>query len=239
MEKYLYVFRALRKDEIPENPQDLLNFGLRARCSPCPDGPNNCCELSQSAHVGAGSRAKVKSRWISATMDPNIAALWSCRKPTESNPMGGMMCGFLIDPNDPNVRVLSRETPYGLTGTALGFAISSKEILIRDQVFPKYMISVYQSIQTNKSIISNPSFQNVIRDFFHGWTFEGKRMKKSLTLYYGYTQLVAKNLPDPSPWTIQLPVSEQALQTQHRKIKKESTNTIRATMTITTSTRKK
>ena len=224
MVQFMYVFRALRKDEIPEHPMDLLHTGLQARCFPCPDASNPCCDISQAAHVGAGSRAKVKSRWISATMDPNIAALWSCRKPTKSSPYGGIMVGFLIDIENPNVRIFSRETPFGLKGTALGFAIHSKEILIRDQVLPKYMISVYHTIQTTKTVISNPEFLQMIRDLNQGWTFEGKRMKKSSTIYYGYTTLIAKSLPNPFPWSIQLPKSEQTLQSKRRQTLLPTTN---------------
>jgi hypothetical protein len=144
------VYRALRPDEM----FTLMSTGyLSAPCNVCAGNQNPCCTITPAAHVNSGSRAVLKSRWISTTKDLNIAALWACRKgnitiTTEAAP--GRASGIIavIHPDGLNYIDPTELPTIGIT--AKNAAIASKEILLGDKIPWDNIIGLYQAIQVNK-----------------------------------------------------------------------------------------
>ncbi|WP_211445209.1 DUF7587 domain-containing protein [Collimonas humicola] len=127
------LYRSVRKNEDP----------YRDGLQPPPDyNP----DLSAAAHIRAGSSAKIKSPWISATRSLKTAAAWAT-----TTPGGGRVVQF----RNPNQ---TRET-YDLTnsddrrkvfgesggGTAEGFAKGSQEVVIKGDVPADHIVKMYDA----------------------------------------------------------------------------------------------
>jgi len=134
------LFRALRSDEIPL----LIKNGIEARCNDCNDDPppnKHCCDITDNAHVQSGSRAIIKSRYISTTEDVGVAA-WYCSN-ASGNPSSSKSATLveLHESYDENymIKTCQQET-YGTT--AKNRAKASCEVLIMDYIPPENIIHV-------------------------------------------------------------------------------------------------
>lgn len=133
------LFRALRTDEIPL----LITNGIKARCNGCNEPPPNkqCCDITDNAHVQSGSRAIIKSRYISTTEDVEVAA-WYCSN-TSGNPSSSKSATFveLQESFDENYMIMTcQQETYGIT--AKNRAKASCEVLIMDYIPPENIINV-------------------------------------------------------------------------------------------------
>jgi hypothetical protein len=142
------VYRALRPDEI----FTLVSTGaLTAPCNVCPK--DICCGITANAHVNSGSRANLKSRWISTTKSLNIAALWASRKQEAQFIIGhapGRTSGIVAVINLNRLEYLDPTTNPDIGVTAKNAALASQEILIKDKVPWSNVIGLYQAIQVAK-----------------------------------------------------------------------------------------
>ncbi len=140
------LYRSLRRDEDPRR-------GLRP-----PEGydPN----LTASQHITAGSRAKTKSEFVSATRSAKVASAWA----SEGGP-GGRVARF----NKP----LDRES-YDLTnpyeaarvfptgkGSSLNTAKASQEVVIRGGVPPENITGVWDAHRVPMSQYAEASADTV------------------------------------------------------------------------------
>lgn len=75
-----WMFRALRPDEL----YTILSEGaMKSACEMMSEKDRGKCKgLTASQHVNSGSKASMKSDWISLTRSPQVAALWACRSNT-------------------------------------------------------------------------------------------------------------------------------------------------------------
>ena len=142
------VYRALRPDEI----FTLVSTGtLTAPCNVCPK--DICCGISANAHVNSGTRANMKSRWISTTKSLNIAALWASRKQEAQFIIGhapGRSSGIVAVISLNRLEYLDPTTSPHIGVTAKNAALASQEILIRDKVPWSNIIGLYQAVQVAK-----------------------------------------------------------------------------------------
>jgi len=179
------VYRALRPDEL----FTLVSTGfLSAPCSRCPY--DVCCNISASAHVNSGSRANMKSRWISTTRSLNIASLWAARKgnamfTAEHAP--GKASGIVAVIGLTSSLEYSDPTKIEEIGvTAKNATIASQEILIKDRIPYKNIIGLYQVEQVNK-----PEYEEFI-----GQKVYGKKKKNASSVYVIIHNQIVKT--DPS-----------------------------------------
>ena len=130
------LYRALRADELGT----YISTGmLLPPCNPCPG--QYCCDISPSQHVTSGSRAKLKSSWISTTTEPAIAALWSsARKNKEGSVVrltGKFSSGLfaVINPAiPPALEIYNPVTDPNIGITGRNAAAASREILIKNRI---------------------------------------------------------------------------------------------------------
>ena len=81
------VYRAIRPDELDCVLEEKV---IKSRCYPCPGKP--CCNISISSHINSGTKAKMKSRFISGTTSEEIAAIWSSTTSGTSSPLSKYSC---------------------------------------------------------------------------------------------------------------------------------------------------
>jgi len=151
------LYRALRPNEI----FTLLKTGkLLPPCTPCPNaGP--CCNITVSAHINSGSKALLKSRYISTTKSPAIAALWASAKKNGDgsllrlpNTIASSGVFVEIDTNYPNhLELMNPQNPdYSLGKTAINSAKASQEILIEDEIPFANIRALYKAEQVTQPI---------------------------------------------------------------------------------------
>ena len=176
-----HVYRALRPDELSTLVE---NNQLRppCRCVPGPDEAavaNHCCDISAGAHINSGSRAVVKSRWISTTRVPGIAALWASTRPSIDGSVvrldGNHSSGLFVSISTEGLELNDPLTfPDGEIGvTALNAAKASREILIKDQLPYHSVVGLHQAQQVTKPVYDAHPASHKIR---------GKRRKKDATI---------------------------------------------------------
>lgn len=154
---FFLLYRALRPDELK-----LLytKNKLEAPCNTClTPTPTECCNITASAHVSAGSKARVKSSWISTTYNPNIAALWASTKKMQNDSIirttGNSSSGLIavIDPSGLIWSNPAEDPEIGITGK--NAAKKSCEILIKDKIPGSNVIMLLQAEQVNKENFNN------------------------------------------------------------------------------------
>jgi len=125
------VYRALRSNE---NPQQ---HGL---VPPAGSNPS----LSAAAHIQAGSRATVKSTWVSTTRSIRTAAAWAAQNGY------GRVAKIKIPEEMPREYVHDLTTETGQADVfgdkkplGLNFAKSSKEVVLKGGVPPAAVVAVY------------------------------------------------------------------------------------------------
>ena len=166
------LFRALRPDEL------ITLFeknALLPPCNPCPGKP--CCEITATAHVNSGSRAKIKSSWISTTRNPGIAALWSSTTKTKEGYVvrleGRHSSGVFAVINHTGLNTYDPVKDESIGVTARNAAQKSEEILIKDIIPATNVIGLCQATQVKKSEYEE----------WKGGKISGKRTSKSSHLY--------------------------------------------------------
>lgn len=145
----MILFRALRSDEIPS----LLTNGIIAQCNNCNEPPPNkpCCDITDNAHVQSGSRAIMKSRYISTTEDERVAA-WYCSN-TSGNPSASKSATYveLQETYDEKYMINTcQQENYG--ATARNRAKASCEVLVMDYIPPENIINVVRVRTISKYI---------------------------------------------------------------------------------------
>jgi RHS repeat-associated protein len=146
------VYRALRPDEDPQT---------RGLLSPPGSDPSK----PASSHVQAGTRAKVKSAWVSATRSVRTAGAWAAKdgegRVAKIKIPSNMPKEFYHDLTTPqgirdvfNVNLpLNKITPPGERRPQLGvnFATSSKEVLLKGGVPPSAILAIYKAEKISES----------------------------------------------------------------------------------------
>jgi hypothetical protein len=121
-------FRALREDERP------LEQGVRPPA-------DHDATITARAHVTAGSRAKTKSPYVSASHSKTVASAWAAKY--------SKVVAQLETPDDPaNFHDLmdpEAADSLGLKATGLNAAKGSQEVLIRGGVGPEYVKALYSA----------------------------------------------------------------------------------------------
>lgn len=176
-----HIYRALRTEEA----FTLVNRGaLLPPCTPCPEA-GACCDITPNAHINSGSKAKVKSRWISTTQSVECAALWSSNRPSGSgevtrlpSDMKATSSGIFAKIKTDGL-VLIDPIELELGATAENNAMASSEILIKDKIPGENISQLFMSKQVNKSEW----------DAHKGLKVSGKRKLSSSKLYVIYTPL--------------------------------------------------
>jgi len=143
-----WLFRALRPDEIYTALKK--NFILSA-CEMLPQTlQEECKSKSVSQHVTSGTKARVKSDYISLTHSPIVAALWSCRQSAElsENLMSGVSSGIFaaIKSDSLDLIPVTDDLVRGITG--MNAAKKSQEILVKTAI-PTRLVRFYQSIEVS------------------------------------------------------------------------------------------
>lgn len=145
--KNIVLYRALRTDELNPTHQHLL-----PPCTPCPEA-GACCDISPQAHVRAGTKAKVKSRWISATKSQLRAALWASNTTAHGTPTKLSSAHYVsfelnLDRNKViDLTVPPKELTINLKASALKSAQRSQEVLIKDRVNDRDLIGLYHVVR--------------------------------------------------------------------------------------------
>lgn len=130
------LYRSIRPNEISYIRN---GSGILPPCHPCFQEDTKCCKISANAHVNSGTRAKLKSRYVSFTKNPSIAALWSS---TADGKCGTNTSGMFVEVcvpitlfgNKNKVIDVTKRTDLGLGATALNRAKASEEVLIKDGI---------------------------------------------------------------------------------------------------------
>ena len=164
------LYRALRTDEL----ENLLKTGkILSPCNPCPNGPNNCCSITASQHVTSGSKAKIKSNWISTTKSVAVAALWSSAKQsTRGNIVrlnGKSSSGVFAVINPLGLELYNPITDSNIGITGRNAAQASQELLVKDDIPWHNIIGFCQSEQVPVSVYNE----------WPGGKVQGKRTKES------------------------------------------------------------
>jgi hypothetical protein len=122
-------FRSLREEEQPEI------HGLRP-----PRGHDST--ITARAHVTAGTKARVKSQYVSASHSMRVSGAWGASDGSRiakfQAPEGSDFYD-LMDPTD--------QGRVGLTGTGLNAAKGSQEVLIGGGLGPEYVQAIYTAEQ--------------------------------------------------------------------------------------------
>lgn len=125
------LYRSLRKEENPR---------VTGLLPPVGHDPS----LSASQHITAGSRAKTKGPWISATRSKKVAAAWAAesdgqvvkfRKPAPSETPS-------FDMTNPDE---ARQVFPAMVGSSLNTAKASQEVVIKSRVPPENVIDVWKA----------------------------------------------------------------------------------------------
>jgi len=144
----MQLFRALRSEEL----HSLLANGIKARCGDCPfergvhDLLNDCCNISDAAHVQSGTKAEQKSRFISTTTNESVAAWYCCN--SDGNPAftrTGKSATYVelkVSPNSHDVIITSNQTHYG--ATARNRSMASNEVLVVDFIPSSCIMAVFR-----------------------------------------------------------------------------------------------
>ncbi|WP_421216636.1 hypothetical protein [Aeromonas jandaei] len=145
-EDHTIVYRALRPDELP------YEHGL---LPPTGSDPSK----TSSQHVQAGTKAKVKSAWVSTTRSIRTAGAWATYEGE------GRVAKLKIPSNIPKEYWHDLSTPQGIYDvfntklpldkktppgerrpqTGVWFSISSKEVLLKGGVPPSSILAVYKA----------------------------------------------------------------------------------------------
>ena len=142
------IYRSLRSEELIK-----LHYkhGLRAHCDNCKCKDcvvEECCNINERQHVNSGTKAKTKSRYISATHDEKIAAWWSANN--DGNPKTNGKSASYVEIDIPQHLVIDTcVRDYG--STANNRAKSSCEVLIKDYVPMEYITSIYRVRKISKT----------------------------------------------------------------------------------------
>ncbi len=177
------LFRALRPDELFTLFE---KNALLPPCNPCPGQP--CCDITPSQHVTSGSKALVKSSWISTTKSPGVAALWASAtikddgnvvrlKGDSSSGVFAVINSDGLDTYDP-----TEDLTIGVTGR--NAAKKSEEILIKDMIPLSNIIGLCQATQVKK-----PEYLS-----WPGGKISGARTGKSSKLFVIWGPI--KDIPD-------------------------------------------
>jgi len=153
----IQLFRGLRTDEL----STLLSEGIKARCDPenCPHDP--CCHVSHGAHIQSGTNARVKSRYISTSIDESTVAWYCCNnegKPAYT-PRGKSATYAEIEENyEPDYMVITWLQNYG--ATARNRALASGEVLVMDFIPKSSIVAVYRVQTIPKHVYDALQFYN-------------------------------------------------------------------------------
>lgn len=144
------VYRALRTEEVYTYSQ-----GLYPPCRDCGSPhADACCSITHAAHITRGSTAKVKSRFISTTLDESIAAAWCANASGQPADRGLSATYAVLDvPVDGinSIEINDATIPHiGLGATAANFAKSSKEVLVRDHIPPGQILQIWSARTISK-----------------------------------------------------------------------------------------
>jgi hypothetical protein len=149
-----WLFRALRPDELYTA---LKQKRIVSACEMLPqESPEEikrkeeCKRKTVSQHVTSGTKADVKSDYISLTRSPKVAALWSCRRGAElsENLMSGVSSGIFaaIDSDSLELIPVTDDLVRGISG--MNAANKSQEILVKKEI-PMRLLRFYQSIEVS------------------------------------------------------------------------------------------
>lgn len=129
----------MRVDELSK----LLTQGIVPPCARCPEKktPPQCCDITEKQHVNSGSRAKVKSRFISTSENESVLA-WYCAN-TSGNPRNNsatyVEMEIIYDENN-----VSRTCERNYGATANNRAKASCEVLIKDHIPVENILHVFR-----------------------------------------------------------------------------------------------
>jgi hypothetical protein len=146
------LYRALRSNELSKLNKGL---GLVAHCDNCKCKEcilDKCCYINDRQHVSSGSKAKIKSRYISATAEESIAAWWcsnSDGNPKYNSKSAKSATYVELDIEYNPIKTIDTcERDYG--ATANNFARASCEVLIMDDVKMENITNIYRVKQIHK-----------------------------------------------------------------------------------------
>jgi hypothetical protein len=148
------LYRAIRKDEI----KDLLTKGLLPPCSPCNDNEEDkeCCTKTPVDHVTKGTKAKIKSRYISLTKSQKVAS-WYASTPSGNidDENSGMYVEVEVPSDHPDMLDICNkdvQKKYKFGAMAVGFANKSCETLIKDIVPAECITKICKVRQITKNM---------------------------------------------------------------------------------------
>ena len=141
----IILYRCLRKDEL----LNILNTGLLPPCAPCPE-KGECCNISPGAHINSGTKAKVKSRYISASEKESVGHWCSNMSGNPTDKKSATYVKFNVKYD--GINVLNPQTDISLGVMAKNAAKASSEILIKDNVPPSKLLEIYRIKNITKGV---------------------------------------------------------------------------------------
>jgi hypothetical protein len=143
--KDIVLYRCLRTDELP----NILTTGLLPPCTPCPEKVE-CCNISSGAHINSGTKAKVKSRYISASKKESVGHWCSNTSGNPTNKKSATYVKFSVKYD--GINVLNPQTDIVLGIMAKNAAKASSEILIKDNVPASKLLEIYRIKNISKKL---------------------------------------------------------------------------------------
>tara|TARA_B100001758_G_C18396328_1_gene606184 strand:+ start:961 stop:1869 length:909 start_codon:yes stop_codon:yes gene_type:complete len=175
------LYRSLR----PEEVFTLVNSGaLLPPCTPCPEA-GECCDITPGAHINSGSKANMKSSWISTTKSVVCAALWSSNRPSKDGEITRLPSDKLAKSSGIFAEIITKDLEMidpavlDLGVTAKNSAMASSETLIKNKIPMENISQLFMSQQVNKSEW----------EAYEGHKVSGKRTKSASKLYVIYYPL--------------------------------------------------
>jgi hypothetical protein len=157
-----YAYRALRADEV----SGALTHGLKH--------PDTYQVKALDAHIRAGTKAIVKSQYISLTGNKCKAAIWSSRLNNDEVASIQGSSGIFAEINLNGLLVINPLKCELVKGLARGAAMASSELIVVGHIPPKNINGLFKSVQIKKREYDNTS---------NGNKCSGKKMTKSSKLY--------------------------------------------------------
>ena len=160
----IILYRCLRTDEL----KNILTTGLVPPCTPCPK-KGKCCDISPSAHINSGTKAKVKSRYISASEKESVGHWCSNNNGNPTDKKSATYVKFIVKYD--GINVLNPKTDVQLGVMAKNAAKASSEILIKDNVRPSNLLEICRIKTITKS------YYDILPDNFITTDMEFKKIK--------------------------------------------------------------
>lgn len=164
------LYRSLRTDEL----YDLLKNGIIAQCKNCNCEyctVDKCCEITDKAHINSGTKAKLKSRYISTSESEPVVAWWSAN--TSGNPLEKSATYIEIDEEeqhdvDEEEKYIIKTCEKNYGAMANNRARASCEVLIMDYIPVENIISIFRV-----KIITKREFDKIPTSYVHnGYEFK-------------------------------------------------------------------